>query len=162
MAQFNSQEKVIERTSAIHHSNGEDITSSNGLPVHLSGRNIELIHLEPATAIRDINPKFSNVLDLKKYRNVLVVANSTLDQNVSIYIRFKDSAYGSKFWDGTTWKTDAELSLIISSGDSSRHILNTRNPALDKPGIISLSSRSQCTVAPTSGSLNIEVWGVPN
>lgn len=37
MGKYNSQGKIVERTSSIHHSSGEDITSENGLPVQIAG-----------------------------------------------------------------------------------------------------------------------------
>jgi len=129
--------------------------------VTLKGRTAQQITWFSAEAIRDTDLHAPAAVDLTEYRDLGYFARTDLDQDVTIY--FSPYAYvdiNTRVWDGIEWSVDERQVVLPADGDRI-YVLHTMFPWLRAP-VNQMRVSAQCTVAPSSGSLTLVAFGVPN
>jgi len=131
--------------------------------VQLTGRNIEVVKFFDALAIADTKHHPSPIISLAKYKKVAFITYSTLDQPVKLFPQF-DYNYNAFCWDGTAWQTYHNLGRYaeIPSDTLERYLLNTFFTEFADMPIEKMCWVAKCDTAPTTGSITLLAWGVPN
>lgn len=127
-------------------------------PVQLNGRSVEELTIIPAQEIRDTEARYTSVIDASKYRSIRLIASSTLDKPVQLIGRLRNTNT-TRVYNESDFVDDISLAINISTAGNVD--LTSRWPYL-KDGVKNFAIRYQCSLAPTSGSLTIIMWGVPN
>ena len=122
----------------------------------LAGRGIEDIVAFNALAITSTTAQFSAEIDLSKYRQVFWYAFDSHNQDIALNIVLNGMSY--REWTGSAW---AGKSAAISEDSRFLNLQTVFDKILDKP-LKSIKFQASATVAPTSGSLTVKGWGVPN
>lgn len=130
--------------------------------VALTGRNVEELIFVNAVALTDNAIKFTDVIDVSKYKSITFFAINTHNQAIVIYPQLNTQR--AAYWNGSAFVSTTSDTLSIPSDATyqSRHVINNKWPQLlDKP-LKQVRFVYQAPVAPTSGSLTIVGWGVIN
>ena len=140
---------------------GNPISSDNGLPVQLTGRNVERIAVVNAFAITDTNWTTFEV-ETSKYKQVYFTAFHSHDTDVNVRIK-PLSGRGIKFYDGEWQSGDNPTNQTTLAGnDIARYVINTQLnflPNFSTKYHIDVRARD---TAPTQGSITVEMCGVMN
>lgn len=140
---------MIERLDGI-------ITGDTPANTQLTGSNVEEIMLYDSVAITDTN-NVARKIDLSKYKSILILASSTLDQDPTLTI------YAPGYSQIRTFSNDSWISENTVTIDSAAwHLINSKIKWLDTHSFKELNFIAKCNIAPTKGSLTVRVWGVVN
>lgn len=131
--------------------------TDNNFKVSQNGRNVPLeeIYILNAFELRSTNHLVNS--NLSRFKNVTIWAISTTDVEVTLNIKILRNS-GIRIWDGTAWtptETSTPLIPAYKNLNSKFQWLNELNP-------IDMTFEILASTAPTSGSVTILVWGVPN
>jgi hypothetical protein len=130
----------------------------------LTGRNIEEVIVYNALAITNTAAIYSAQLDLSQYRSIEIFLSSTLDQTVDFGpVIDNATTHGTSIWNGTAFVTMPVTTIPLSSGQPQKYLLASRYDFIQKspPKWLKIYLRSP-TTAPTTGSVTVKIWGVPN
>lgn len=134
---------------------------TGAMPVQLTGRNVVEVVAINALAINDTTTRFASV-DLSAFRSVFIFAQSTLDKNVELSL-YQNQSIANYYWDEET-NTFVSGAVGTASIGVGLYYLNN-HPAFkvfNGNGLRTLRIRHKCNDAPTTGSLTVTIWGVPN
>ena|SRR5690625_5291602 len=126
------------------------------LPTQVTGSNVENQILVNALAITDVEYHEFTVLNSDKYKRIIVLYRSTLDQSVQLRLRERS---GRPFW--SIPKND-RLSETWGELEPTQNkvIANYLIPELDKVASERLNLSFRSSTAPTTGALTVIVMGV--
>lgn len=125
-------------------------------------RNIEVVKFFDDLVITDTTHHVSPLIDVSKYKKITWIAYTSLDQPVKICPQFGYSLNSHVFRNGNWELVSSDMiPQLEPTGHPARRVLNPALPELDLP-IHTLRWVATCIVAPTSGTLTIEAWGLPN
>jgi len=114
MAQYNSQGKIVERTTAIHHSSGEAITETLGLPVKIAGNNQQTIQTHNQESVALSSTKAGPWIDTNGFSEIAITFLNDATASSSGDIRWSH--------DGVTYHS-ADFTVIPSSTVSRKSAL---------------------------------------
>lgn len=137
------------------------VDEDNNLKVIQAGRNIEVVKFFDELAITDTAVHSSLMIDVTKYKKITWVAYTTLDQAVRIFPQFGEGLNPFVIRNNAWEPINDSIPLLEPTGHDARRIINPAIPELDRP-MHSIRWVAGCSVAPTSGTLTIEAWGLPN
>lgn len=147
-------------TKANDDSTFTQVSANNGLPVQLTGRNVELIATPfNAFAVTDTDYILSfagNKSLLSDYKELFLKVASTLD-NVG-----HNTATAIRLFEGSTGFEPAAEVLLTDYFGSTVLITKSDLYPLTVGGLVNLTVAVKCAVAPTIGSITIELYGIPN
>lgn len=143
-------------------------TKSDGTVLtELTGRIVEEVVVYNALAIASTGNNLSGIIDVSKYRALSILVRSSLDQSASVRVTSLSSGVPSiritKSWDTST-AGFVDTAVVIPVDTERWYALHTHPQFaafLSQP-IRQLQFNVVCTVAPTSGSFMLVIWGVPN
>ena len=131
---------------------GSMLADEEALPIR--SRGIEEITLFNAVAVADTALHTSPLVNFKKYEKVVIIATTTLKENIDLWFLIGGKwAYTLKS-DGT-WTRDNFSKITIPKQEGTY----VWQPELQNNG--SSFFYMQASVAPTSGSITVKLWGVP-
>jgi len=131
--------------------------------VSIASKFVEEVFLFDALAITDIVGHSSPTIDLSKYaKGGVWTVRSTLNQACTIQFVIGGLGAVSES-DGSNVISDKSLTFAIAISDGRIIIINDGNPRFfDGIFKIPIAVSVTATVAPTTGTITISYWGVPN
>lgn len=129
--------------------------------IQLSGRKAQVLKIFNAQEIRDTEFHVSAVVDVSGFKDfdIMVISTNGTGINYDAYIYFPNDMF---YWDKTasTWKN----SKITGITTTQNPLPKSLRSALEywPVGASQLRVEIKYNIAPTTGSITVEVWGVPN
>jgi len=125
--------------------------------MQLTGRNVEEIVVFNALAITSTTAQTSNEIGLSKYKDIFIYAYDTHNQDITASVQLESGNIYD--WSGSAFGAN---NTAILSVDAARYDLTSKWSFLKARPLKYLRFRAAATVAPTSGSLTLKIWGVLN
>lgn len=135
-----------------------DVVNNIGI-VSLTGRTLVEVSVVSVALADTI--AYTVDIDPSAYRRIFLFVYGTLNQDVALNLYVDGTGNDSYTYEAGVW-TIVPTITYPSTGLNKRYLLNTAFPFLDKEGLKSMRLKYKCAVAPTSGSLTVKMWGVPN
>jgi len=155
---------LLSRIKSLEDKLDNVINATDGvLKVSQYGHNVPVEENVIANAIAVVDSDFHTIeVDFSKYKRIFCVVKNTHDQDCELKLDVKP-AYRPRIWDGTNWNQDRTVIIPSDQGGIYGNLLNSRYEWLEKATTTTFRFGYQFSpAAPTSGSLTIIVWGVPN
>lgn len=130
--------------------------NSNGAYVPVAMQELFIFN---ALAITDTSQHVSSQVDLSCFKSLTFIAVCSLNQVVAVYPQI-DSVNTALLVNGSWSATNTGITIPL--GAQTEYILNDAFPALLNRPLKNIRFVASCPTAPTSGSLSIKVWGIPN
>ena len=99
MAQYNSQGKIIERTSAMHHSTGEAITTTNGLPTAVVSSTQQTIQTHNAISVPLSNANSSAWIDTNGFNEMSITYMNDATASNSLELDWSNDGVTKHGWE---------------------------------------------------------------
>lgn len=136
---------------------GTDAVSAPKVTISTAGRDVEELFPWNALAIADTS-LVGVTVDLKRYKKVYIYAYSSLNKNVKIWYQ---TATGSTLYYKDGVYKDSSADPVLMTAPSARYDITSKYPQISN-GLKTIRFYAQCDDIPTSGSLTLVIWGVPN
>lgn len=133
---------------------GSSLSETQALPIY--GKSIEEIILFNAVAVADTNLRSSPLVDFRKYQKVIIESVTTLDQMIDLW--FLVAGKWGYMLVNDTWTRNNITKVTIPTIGGGGTYLWPIDIRINEQTIFYL----QATTAPTTGSITVKAWGVPN
>ena len=133
------------------------------LEMQLTGRNVEEVTILPSTALSDTDSFSGPVVDISKYKSFLAFARNTHDVEVGFVIT--PGQVNSMYWDGANWSKRSSTNGLVTippSIPADLYNLTDFFAEYKRDGFKEIQVRGRASDVPTSGSIEVFIWGVPN
>lgn len=144
------------------------VTEDGTQEVQVTGRKVIKKILVDDLEIRATNSITTDSIDTSEFKSFVMYARTSLNQSVKLYPLKENHAAGRgimKVWDGENFVAYArnaeDIHAHIPAEGSTIFHLNNIFTEMNDIGMVNLSIQLICDIAPTEGTLNVWIEGVP-